>query len=454
MSNEATHAGRILVVDDHPEMAEGLADYLRDHGYVVETATGGAEAVKGLTTSSYDAVITDLRMKDVDGMEVLLQARAIDPKLPVFIMTAYGSIENAIEAIRRGAYHYFSKPLKTEEVRIYLERALSLRQFERSHSQLLKEIGERYTFESMVGRSPGMRRIFDLIDRVADSPASVLITGESGTGKELIARAIHFRGSRKDGPFVPINCAAIPATLIESELFGHEAGAFTGANKPRPGLVVEGNGGTLFLDEVGELPVELQPKLMRLLQEGEVRQVGSDKTRKVDVRIVAATNADLSESVKAGRFRPDLFYRLNVVPIEVPPLRQRADDIPILGEKLLQRAVTNNPRLAARRLSAEAVDLLLAYHWPGNVRELENAVERAATLCQGEVVSADDLRFLAPKPGGDPLQDAMKDLPSLRDLEGRYINLVLDKTGGSKVKAAAILGGDPSSLYGREKAGT
>jgi two-component system, NtrC family, response regulator HydG len=448
-----THAGRILVVDDHFEMAEGLADYLRDHGHEVETATGGAEAIQRISTTSYDAVITDLRMKDVDGMAVLEAAREQDPKLPVFMMTAYGSIENAIEAIRRGAYHYFSKPLKTEEVRIYLERALSLRQFERSHSQLLKEIGERYTFESMVGRSAGMRRIFDLIDRVADSPASVLITGESGTGKELIARALHFRGNRQDGPFVPINCAAIPATLIESELFGHEAGAFTGANKPRPGLVVEASGGTLFLDEVGDLPIELQPKLLRLLQDGEVRQVGSDKTRRVDVRILAATNADLTESVKSGRFRPDLFYRLNVVPVEVPPLRQRADDIPILAEKLLQRAVENNSRLQARRLSADAVERLLAYHWPGNVRELENAIERAATLAQGELVSGDDLKFLTPKQGSDPLQAAMQTLPSLRDLEARYINMVLDKTGGSKVKAAAILGVDPSTLYRREKGG-
>ncbi|MBI5507508.1 MAG: sigma-54-dependent Fis family transcriptional regulator [Deltaproteobacteria bacterium] len=453
MSTDKTPGARILVVDDHPEMAEGLADYLGDHGYEVDTAVNGRDAVQMLSASSYDALITDLRMKDLDGMDVLHAAHERDPRLPVFIMTAYGSIENAIEAIRRGAFHYFSKPLKTEEVRIYLERALSLRQFERSHSSLLKEIQERYTFESMVGRSSSMRRIFDLVDRVADSPAAVLITGESGTGKELIARAIHFRGARKDGPFVPINCAAIPATLIESELFGHEAGAFTGAHKPRPGLAVEAHGGTLFLDEVGELPLELQPKLLRVLQEGEVRPVGSDKTRKVDVRILAATNTDLSDSVKAGRFRPDLFYRLNVVPIEVPPLRQRQEDIPILAERLLQRAIAANPRLRARQLSAPAVSVLLGHSWPGNVRELENAVERAATLCTGEIIGDADLKFLAAEAQQDPLQQVMVDLPPLRDLEARYINYVLDRTGGSKVKAAAILGVDPSTLYRREKAG-
>ncbi len=453
MTASAPLGARILVVDDHPEMAAGLGDYLTDHGYGVDTATGGHEAIGKLQTSSYDAVITDLRMRDTDGMDVLAAAREQDPRMPVFIMTAYGSIENAIEAIRRGAFHYFSKPLKAEEVRIYLERALDQRQIERSHSALLKEIQARYTFESMVGRSHGMRRIFDLIDRVTDSSASVLITGESGTGKELIARALHFRGERKKGPFVPLNCAAIPATLIESELFGHEAGAFTGANKGRPGLAVEAHGGTLFLDEVGELPLELQPKLLRLLQEGEVRPVGSDKTRKVDVRIVAATNRELAQSVKQNRFRADLYYRLNVVPIDVPPLRERREDIPILAERLLLRVCDANPRTKVRQVSTDAVELLLAYDWPGNVRELENAIERAATLASSDVLTAEDMRFLSPKAETNPVPGLMAAMPSLRDLENQYITYVLERMQGSKVKAAAILGVDPSTLYRREKAG-
>jgi len=327
---------------------------------------------------------------------------------------------------------------------------LADRRKRRAHWQLLRDIQERYTFESMVARSEAMRRIFDLIERIADSPTAVLITGESGTGKELVARAIHFRGARSKGPFVPVNCAAIPAQLLESELFGYETGAFTGATRPRAGLVVEATGGTLFLDEIGELPLELQPKLLRVLQENEVRPLGSDKNRRVDVRMVAATNADIAEKVRSGRFRSDLFYRLNVVPIELTPLRERKEDIPILAERLLQRSLKQNPRLGVRRLSADAVEVLLAHSWPGNVRELENAIERAVTLCQGEVITGADLRFLVTV-GDTPLNDAFDKLPSLRELERRYIEHVLAHAGGSKVKAAAILGVDPSTLYRRER---
>ncbi|OGQ81934.1 MAG: sigma-54-dependent Fis family transcriptional regulator [Deltaproteobacteria bacterium RIFOXYA12_FULL_58_15] len=449
MTQTHTTTAHILVVDDHPEMAEGLGDYLRDHGYTVDTATSGAEAIEIFSRTAFDAVISDLKMKNMDGLELIDAIHAVDSKTPILIMTAYGSIENAIEAIRRGAFHYFSKPLKTEEVRIYLQRAIDHRRMEVSHAQLLRDIQERYTFESMIGRSTVMRRIFDLIDRVTDSPVCVLITGESGTGKELIARAIHFRGVRRERPFVPINCAALPAPLIESEIFGHEAGAFTGANKPRAGLAVEASGGTLFLDEISELPLELQPKLLRLLQEGEIRPVGSDKTRQVDIRILAATNANLDAAVKAGRFRADLFYRLNVVPVLVPPLRERAEDVPILAERLLQRAVSQNPMLSAKRLSAEGVEFLLGHDWPGNVRELENAMERAATLCTNDIICPCDLAFLSPPSGAAPLASLTESMPTLRELESRYINHVLANVNGSKIRAAAILGVDPSTLYRR-----
>jgi len=445
---------RVLVVDDHRDMAEGLAEYLRGHGYTAQAAAGGAEAVQMFAASPFDVVITDLRMTGMDGMGVLEAVHKVDPGVPVFIMTAYGSIENAIEAIRHGAFHYFGKPLKVEEVRIYLERALQHRRMEISHSKLLRDIQERYTFESMVARSSLMRKVFDMIERVASSPACVLISGASGTGKELVARAIHFRGDRARRAFVPINCAAIPANLLESEIFGYEAGAFTGANRARAGLALEAAGGTLFLDEVGELPLELQPKLLRLLQEGEVRALGSDKPRQIDVRMIAATNIDLEARTRTGGFRSDLYYRLNVVPIHMPTLRERPEDIPILAEKLLQRAVEANPRLIAQRLSAEAVDVLLGYSWPGNVRELENAVERAATLCKGNVIEAEDLRFLRAEPTTAPMHAAMEKLPSLRDLESQYIDHVLLHTEGSKVKAAAILGVDPSTLYRREKSGS
>ncbi|MBN1962985.1 MAG: sigma-54-dependent Fis family transcriptional regulator [Deltaproteobacteria bacterium] len=446
-----TNTARVLVVDDHPEMAIALGDYLRDHDYIVETATTATQAIESFSHYAFDAVITDLRMKDVDGLGLLDAIRTMDAKVPVFIMTAYGSIENAIEAIRRGAFHYFSKPLKTEEVRIYLERAINQRRMEVSHAQLLRDIQGRYTFESMVGRSAAMRKIFDLIDCVADSQSSVLIAGESGTGKELIARAIHFRGIRRQKPFVPINCAAIPAPLIESEIFGHETGSFTGANRPRAGLVIEASGGTLFLDEVGELPLELQPKLLRLLQEGEVRAIGSDKTRRVDVRIVAATNANLSNGVKNGKFRADLFYRLNVVPIEVPPLRERREDIPILTERLLQRILTQNPRILAKRISIAAVEILVSYNWPGNVRELENAIERAATLCRDEEITAEYFSFLNPTTTTSTWRDYMEKMPTLRELEDQYIDFVIEKTQGKRVKAAAILGIDPSTLYRRHR---
>ncbi len=448
--SEEGETGRILIVDDHPEMAAGVGDFLRERGYDTAVASSGAEALRMIAGSTFDVIMTDLRMKGVDGMDVLAASKAADPDVPVLIMTAYGTIENAVEAIKRGAFHYLTKPLETRELAVFLERALAHRKNEISRRQMLRDIQERYTFASMIGRSQSMRRMFELISRVADSSASVLITGESGTGKELVARAIHFRGPRAERPFVPVNCAAIPAPLLESELFGHEAGAFTGAQRPRAGLAVEASGGTLFLDEVGELPLELQPKLLRLLQEGEVRPLGANATRRVDLRVVSATNVDLAEQVSAGRFRKDLYYRLNVVPVEIPPLRDRTEDVPILAERLLQRVSKENPRIRAARITSDATDRLVRYPWPGNVRELENVIERAATLATGDQITAEDLRFLEGFGNAEPLEDAMRTWPTLRELEGRYIRMVLDRVGRSKSKAAQILGVDPSTLYRRE----
>lgn len=449
--NENSTRSRLLVVDDQEEMALGLADYLSDHGYSVKTATSGEGALALLETSLVDAVITDLRMQGVDGFDLLDAIRRHDALIPVFIMTAFGTIDSAVAAVKRGAYHYFSKPLNTGEVLIYLERAIEHRRLQLAQKHLWREAQNRYTYASMVGRSPSMRRIFDLIERIGDSTASVLITGDSGTGKELIARAIHYQGARAKGPFIPVNCAAIPATLLESELFGYEKGAFTGANRPRPGLAVEASGGTLFLDEIGDMPLDLQPKILRLVQESELRPVGSDTNRKVDVRVVAATNADIANQVEHGRFRKDLYYRLNVVPIEVPPLNERPEDIPILAERLLHRVRDNNPRLAAIQLAPEAIDALMRYDWPGNVRELENVIERAATLCTGDVVTSQELRFLVKRAAPQTLSPVGEELPTLREMEARYIARVLESVGGSRVKAAAILGIDPSTLYRRTK---
>jgi two-component system response regulator HydG len=432
-------------------MAAGLADYLREFGYDTEIATGGAEALARVSGSAFDVVISDLKMDGVDGMMVLDAVRRQDVSIPVFIMTAFGSIESAIEAVKRGAYHYFSKPLKSDEVRLFLDRAVEHRRLQLAQSHLLREVQDCFGADTLDGDSGSMRQLSELIDKLADSKASVLVTGESGTGKELVARTIHARGVRRTRPFVPVNCAAIPATLMESELFGHERGAFTGASRPRAGLAAEAAGGTLFLDEIGDLPLELQPKLLRLLQEGELRPVGSSSVRHVDVRVIAATNINLSKRVTDGEFREDLFYRLSVVPVHIPPLRERRGDIPLLAQRLLDKIRARTPRVAHVELTGEAMEALLRYDWPGNVRELGNALERAATLCSGNRVAADDLAFLQSGSGVSASANASDVLMSLREVERRHIERVLRHVEGSKVRAAAILGVDPSTLYRRMK---
>ncbi|MFH0902624.1 MAG: sigma-54 dependent transcriptional regulator, partial [Pseudomonadota bacterium] len=322
---------RILVVDDHLEMARAIADQLEEVGYATDVTDSGASALVLVRGRQPDAVLTDLRMERVDGFDVLDGIHAIDSTLPVLIMTAYGAIDTAVEAIKRGAFHYLTKPIQLQEVLVYIERALADRRL-RDENRALKRIAvERSCFGAMVGRSPSVRTLFDLIERVAPSPAPVLVRGESGSGKELVARALHFEGPRRERPFVIVNCTALPESLLESELFGHTRGAFTGALAARRGLFVEADGGTLFLDEIGDMAPALQAKLLRAIEVGEVRAVGADSDRKVDVRVVAATHRDLEEYVRSGKFRADLFYRLNVVSLQVPPLRDRAEDIPLLA---------------------------------------------------------------------------------------------------------------------------
>ncbi|HSN31645.1 MAG TPA: sigma-54 dependent transcriptional regulator, partial [Ideonella sp.] len=310
---------RILVVDDNPKMVSLMVDELNDAGYAVDTAAGGEAAIARLRAEPFDLVITDLRMEKVDGLDVLKAARATDESLPVMIMTAFGAVESAVEAIRAGAYHYFTKPFKIEEVLVFVGRAVADRRLRDENRALRRVAVERHGFASMVGRSDAMRRVYDAIERVAPSPATVLVRGESGVGKELVARALHFAGPRKDGAFVAVNCTALPEPLLESELFGHVRGAFTGAATVRRGLFLEADRGTLFLDEIGDMPAGLQPKLLRVLEDGEVRPGGADAPRRVDVRVLAATNQDLEQRVRDGTFRADLFYRRNVVQIAVPP---------------------------------------------------------------------------------------------------------------------------------------
>jgi len=445
--------GRILVVDDHVEMGRMLQEPLQDEGYTVELATGGAEAIALLRSRPFDAVLCDLRMEQVDGFDVLAAARAVEPELPVLLMTAFGNVESAVEAMRRGAWHYFTKPFRLDEVLIYLGRALEERRLREENRALRQAASGRSGLGAMVGRSASMRGLYELVEHVAHSSAPVLLRGESGSGKELVARALHSEGPRAAQPFVAVNCTALPHALLESELFGHVKGAFTGATTPRRGLFVEADQGTLFLDEIGDMPAELQAKLLRVLEDGEVRAVGADASRTVDVRIIAATHQELEARVREGRFRADLFYRLNVVTLRIPSLRERREDIPLLVEHFIARAQGRNPRSKVTGLSPEVVAALGAMPWPGNVRELENLVERLVVLVPRETVELADLRLHAPVASTEahPLAAAQQELWPLRQLEGEYISWVVAHCGGNKTRAAEILGIDVSTIHRRER---
>ena len=372
----------LLVVDDQREMARLLADALGDEGYAVTIKTGGAEAIAALGTTAFDLVLTDLRMEQRDGFDVLAAARELDPTLPVLVMTAFGSIETAIEAIKRGAFHYLTKPFRLDEVRVFVARALEERKLRSGLRSLQKVATEQSALGELIGRSPPMRALFDLVERVTASQVPVLMRGESGTGKELVARAIHFGGTAQGrGRSSPVNCAAIPATLLESELFGHVKGAFTGAALSRRGLFVEADGGTLFLDEIGDMAPALQAKLLRVLEDGELRPVGADAPsdgRRPDRR--GDPPGRSSRRVEAGTFRADLFYRLNVVPVALPPLRERLEDLPLLVEHFVSKMRAKNPAARLERFSPEALARLARFSWPGNVRELENFVERCGVM--------------------------------------------------------------------------
>ncbi|MCA9673462.1 MAG: sigma-54-dependent Fis family transcriptional regulator, partial [Myxococcales bacterium] len=383
-------AVRVLIVDDHVEMARLVADHFGELGWDCQVVDGGAAAIAALGAALPDLVVTDLRMAGVDGLDVLAAARAADAELPVIVMTAFGGIDSAIEAMRRGAWHYVTKPVRLDELRLHAERALDERRLRRE-MRALRAAAPRDGLDAMIGRGAAMQAVYRLIERVAPSPAPVLVRGESGTGKELVARAIHQRGARRDRAFVAVNCTALPEGLLESELFGHARGAFTGATAPRAGLFVEASGGTLFLDEIGDMAPQLQARLLRVVQLGEVRPVGSDESRQVDVRIIAATHQDLEAQVKDGGFRSDLYFRLNVVPITIPPLRERVEDIPLLVDSFVARACERNPHSPARRFTPALVAALARRPWPGNVRELENLVERLVVMAATAEVGVEDL---------------------------------------------------------------
>ncbi|HVZ89735.1 MAG TPA: sigma-54 dependent transcriptional regulator [Polyangia bacterium] len=441
--------GRVLVIDDALEMANAVVEYLRRNDFEAEGVDGGQAGISRFKAAPADAVLTDLRMKGIDGLDVLQAIRDLDAEVPVVIMTAFGAVESAVEAIQRGAYHYVTKPFKLDVVRVLLERAIGERSIRTENVALRRAVREAIPGGTLVGRSAGMRAVNELIRRVAATATPVLVLGETGTGKELVARDIHAEGPRRQAPFVAVNCAAVPEALLESELFGHTRGAFSGATQTRRGLFVEANGGTLFLDEIGDMPLALQAKLLRVLETGEVRSVGSDSSRKTDVRIIAATHRDLVAHIRTGQFRQDLYFRLNVVPIVLPALRERKDDIPLLLEHFLLRSRVRLPSASSRAFTPEAVALLMRYAWPGNVRQLENAIDRWLITGDGNEIGADEVQRLVAEWDTPDLPALAGEMLPLQAVEQRYIAWVLEKVGGNKTRAAEILQIDPSTLYRR-----
>ena len=439
--------GHVLVVDDQKNMRATTALLLRQAGHRVGEAADGAGALEQLAQGTYDVVLTDLRMPSLDGMELLKAVQRSSPQTQVIVMTAYGTIESAVEAIRQGAYDFVTKPFKQDEVLLRVAKALEKRRLLGEVTLYAEEFRKRYGLEHVVGRSPTMREVLERAMRVAPTDATVLITGESGTGKELVARALHVASRRSDRPFVPVNCAAITETLLESELFGHARGAFTGATRARRGLFEEAHGGTLFIDEIGETTPGFQAKLLRALQEGEIRRVGESTPVLVDVRVIAATNQDLRRAIAEKRFREDLYYRLAVVPLRIPPLRERREDVPLLASHFLERF---NQRTAGDKfLTAEAAARLLEHDWPGNVRELENAVEQAAALSPTREIRAQDIHVEAMR--GLPGAPVATLAQAVEDAERRTIEASLHRNAGDLVRVARELGVSGTTLWRKMK---
>jgi DNA-binding NtrC family response regulator len=429
-------------------MSRFLSELLVEEGCAVEIANDGVSALELYQKSSFDLVITDLMMPRMKGIELVRRLKAADADALILLITAFGTIESAVDAMRAGAFHYITKPFRSDEFLIQVQRAFEQRQLRQEIDQLRTEVRQRYQFSDMIGRSTSMQKLFETVAHIRDLPANVLILGESGTGKEMVARALHANGSRAPGPFVAVNCAAIPETLIESELFGYVRGAFTDARKDRPGLFQEASGGVLFLDEIGEVPMTLQAKLLRVIEDHEVRPLGGNKSEKVDVRLVSASNRVLEELVQDGRFRQDLFYRLNVIRIDLPPLRERVEDIPLLVDHFIRKFAIKTRR-NVNGIDKDALAVLLRHPWPGNVRELEHTIERAVLLGKNSTIGLEDLP--AQLRAGDqrklPLTEAVARSFTLRELEREYIERVLETTNGNKSEAAKILGVDRTTLY-------
>jgi two-component system response regulator PilR (NtrC family) len=449
----ATVKPRVLVVDDEPSMRDMLRIVLRRDGYDVVVAEGGKEAIAHIHDSPFDVLLSDIRMPDASGVDVLRAAKAVNPEILAFMMTAFASTDTAVEAMRLGALDYFTKPFSMDELRLKIRQQMETRRLKQENVLLKRALNSRHEFSSILGRSEPMQSVFGTIQTVAATTSTVLITGESGTGKELVAKAIHFNSLRRDRPFVAVNCGAVPETLLESELFGHVRGAFTGALANKKGLMEVAEGGSIFLDEIGEMPTTMQVKLLRVLQDRRFRRLGGTEEIQADVRIVAATNQDLPKMVLEGRFREDLYYRLNVLSIEVPPLRDRGEDIQLLAEHFLEQFAATMGK-AVKSISAPALKLLQEHQWRGNVRELQNAIERAVALEKTEAILPENLpedvrtgRSAVSSVAALPTAGGLPALEDGFDLEARgeefyrhYIALALERSGGVQVRAAELLG--------------
>ncbi len=446
----------ILVVDDEPLIRMTVQDALAAEGFKVTTAESGQKGVDLFRNKHVDVVITDLRLPDLDGIQILKEVKLLNPETQVVMITAYGSIDSAVQAMKEGASDYLTKPFAMDELLLIIRRILRMKQLEDENVSLRKKVEERYGLEGLVGKSPQMLKIYELIETVAQTDTTVMISGESGTGKELAANAIHFQSSRKKAPFVKVNCAALPETLLESELFGHEKGAFTGALRQRKGRFEMADGGTLFLDEIGDISPGIQVKLLRVLQERQFERVGGNETLSVDVRLICATQKDLKEEIRKGTFREDFYYRLNVVPIDLPPLRERREDILLLADHFIDK-FSKKMGKEISGLSEDAKTLLLKYPFPGNIRELENMLERAIALIKGKVIQAEDLPDeLCGQPSS--IQDVCQRLKGSKPLasatrlfEKEYIQSVLEKTKGKKGEAAENLGISRKTLWEKIK---
>ncbi len=453
MKNES-----ILVVDDSEAVLAGISEILKSNGYSVDTASDGAVAIDRIGDKFYDIILTDLAMPKKDGMEVLKYITESSPESMCIMITGYGTIKNAVEAIQSGAFDYLTKPVKSEEILVVIERAISFRNLKRENSSLKRQLTTRYRRENIIGDSEQIRAVFSLIDKVAQTDSTVLIMGESGTGKELIAHAVHYQSDRRDKPFIPVNCGAIPEELLESELFGHEKGAFTHAIRTRIGRFELANGGTIFLDEIGDMSPGLQVKILRTLQDHQFERIGGTRTIKTDIRVIAATNKNLEEAVQSGRFREDLYYRLNVIPIYVPPLRERISDIPLLVHHFLQK-FNSSKKKNIKSISKEVMQCFVAFDWPGNVRELENMIERLVILANEDKITLRDLpeRMMAYRKRGAVKQDYI--LPedgfslysAVNEFEKNLILQALDKTGWVKNKAAQLLNLNRTTLIEKMK---